>query len=177
MQREDVLTGRIACTCGAREGELHEFDCDMERCPFCGLQLITCRCPFELLGLLEDVAPGWEAEMEVMEGGLDEDQMAQWVHILEQKRRVPFICYPVICARCGEFDPPLFCVADEEWQRYVEPAMRRAVLCPRCFDHIKMVVDRAARQNHEGKQPEMNSDLLVTDEAREGQEVQICASN
>jgi hypothetical protein len=27
--------------CGTKEGQLHILGCDMERCPFCGNQLIT----------------------------------------------------------------------------------------------------------------------------------------
>jgi len=30
--------------CGVKEGELHKDGCDMERCPKCGRQLITCDC-------------------------------------------------------------------------------------------------------------------------------------
>ena len=30
--------------CGVQEGQLHEPGCDMERCPICGRQLITCDC-------------------------------------------------------------------------------------------------------------------------------------
>ena len=36
--------------CGAMEGQLHLPGCDMERCPFCGGQLISCKCAHELLG-------------------------------------------------------------------------------------------------------------------------------
>jgi len=35
---------RICHDCGARYGEYHEPGCDMERCPRCGEQLITCGC-------------------------------------------------------------------------------------------------------------------------------------
>ena len=33
--------------CHALEGEYHELGCDLERCPFCGGQLISCDCCYE----------------------------------------------------------------------------------------------------------------------------------
>lgn len=33
---------RICHDCGVKYGELHKSGCDMERCPECGEQLITC---------------------------------------------------------------------------------------------------------------------------------------
>ena len=33
--------------CGCRIGQLHHFGCDMEACPKCGGQMVSCRCPHE----------------------------------------------------------------------------------------------------------------------------------
>lgn len=32
--------------CGAKEGYYHHINCDMEKCPICGTQAITCNCQF-----------------------------------------------------------------------------------------------------------------------------------
>ncbi len=37
--------------CGAKEGEIHMWGCDMEECPFCGGQLISCDCSANLTKL------------------------------------------------------------------------------------------------------------------------------
>jgi len=34
--------------CGAKEGQIHKIGCDMERCPYCGGQLISCGCVKEI---------------------------------------------------------------------------------------------------------------------------------
>lgn len=39
----------ICHDCGAKAGELHQLGCDMERCPICGKQLITCFDHFPLV--------------------------------------------------------------------------------------------------------------------------------
>jgi hypothetical protein len=92
------------------EGQLHLPGCDMERCPICGGQLISCGC----------------ARNE-----------------LETKQRIPFILYPNLCARCGVLWPEMFKVPDEEWEHYVEPAMRKKLLCQACYRQIKAWVDEA----------------------------------
>lgn len=39
---------KIKChDCGVVEGQLHKSGCDMERCPKCGEQLISCSCTNE----------------------------------------------------------------------------------------------------------------------------------
>lgn len=105
------IVKRARChDCGVLEGELHELGCDMESCPFCGGQLISCGC-----------IHGHEG--------------------LSAEDRIPWIQYPTICAKCGKLWPDMFNVPDEEWDRYVEPNKRREVLCRRCYDFIKHVID------------------------------------
>jgi hypothetical protein len=73
--------------------------------------------------------------------GMTRAQEAEWEVALEKKGRVPFIVYPVICARCGQLWPTFFMVPNEEWKRYVEPAEQRQVLCRRCYVWIAKVID------------------------------------
>lgn len=40
--------------CGAKPGELHELFCTKETCPFCGGQLVSCRCIHRELNLTEE---------------------------------------------------------------------------------------------------------------------------
>lgn len=129
----------ICHDCGCREGEIHKWGCDMERCPDCGGQLITCDCAYARLGI--DCSPGTWAYVH----GLTEDQEIEWLAILEEKGRVPFIVYPTLCARCGEVWPAMFSVPDEEWERYVEPSQRHKMLCRECYREIKWLIDKGQR--------------------------------
>lgn len=125
--------------CGVPEGAIHQLGCDMERCPFCGGQNISCRCVYELLNI--DCWPGTWA----YENGLTEEQECEWLGILEQKGRIPYILYPNLCARCGQLWSEMFHVPDEEWERYVEPRERGKMLCWNCYCEIKRLIDTGGK--------------------------------
>jgi hypothetical protein len=128
MNSDDV--GRHKCgDCGVLEGELHELGCDMEWCPFCGYQLISCDCCYNLLKVDD-----W----------LTKEQQEQWKRLLIDKGRVPFVVYPNMCAKCGVLWPEMFKVPDEEWNRYVEIQQRDKMLCKSCYDQIRTWIDNAA---------------------------------
>ncbi len=59
----------------------------------------------------------------------------------DAERRLPYIAYPTICAKCGAKGPALFKVPDEVWAYYVEPEARGYVICRQCFDYIRQVTD------------------------------------
>jgi len=55
--------------------------------------------------------------------------------------RVPYIDWPVVCARCGALWPPFFQVPDAEWRHYIQTDQRRAVLCQPCYERIQAWID------------------------------------
>jgi hypothetical protein len=98
----------------------------MESCPFCGGQLISCRCVCD-----PNATRSWDD--------------------LEAKGRVPYIQYPNLCAKCGVLWPEMFSVPDEDWERYVEPRMRERMLCEACYRQIKTLIDDAVSRRREVK--------------------------
>ena len=135
--------------CGAHEGQIHEYGCDMERCPFCGGQLITCDCCYyHVLGIRVDYShPTCGLPLETFENGLTGAQRIEWIRILEEKGRIPYISYPIVCARCGALWPDLFMVPNEEWDRYIQMNQRRSVLCRDCYETIKSLIDTKGGTN------------------------------
>ena len=93
--------------CDAKVGELHMLGCDMERCPTCGKQLISC---------------GEEHYRLVEEG---------------KRNRIPYIQPLVNCGVCGIIFPEFFEVSDEEWNKYVTPPLQPEVLCKPCYVEMK----------------------------------------
>ncbi len=131
--------------CNCKEGEIHHFGCDMERCPFCGTQLIICHCCYDLLGI--DASPGtW-----VYSHGLTDEQEKQWVKMLKEKGRIPWLCIPSLCGSCGENWPGFFHVPNEEWEKYVIPALQEHILCIPCYERMKQLFPNGWRKAKEAR--------------------------
>jgi hypothetical protein len=55
--------------CGARPGERHRRDCDVEQCSNCGRQRVSCECPSERKRRRLDWTGQWPGEEECRELG------------------------------------------------------------------------------------------------------------
>lgn len=138
--------------CEVLEGELHHYGCDMERCPFCGNQLLTCNCKYKILGFeynQESLNNGLPES--VYKHGLDQDMDKIWKEHLANKGRIPYIEYPNICSKCGTLWPRMFNVPNSEWEKYIPPAMRHTIICRFCYDHIKECIDTHSGVSNESK--------------------------
>jgi hypothetical protein len=69
--------------CGANVGQNHSPGCDMEECPFCHHQLLSCGCCYELLEIDPNIEPTYSQ-------GLNEEQSALWEEVLEEKGLIPY---------------------------------------------------------------------------------------
>ncbi len=68
-------TNQTCHDCGCKEGEIHKFGCDMERCPFCHGQLLSCDCRYTELGYTIDKSkPYCGLPKEIFEHGLTDEQ-------------------------------------------------------------------------------------------------------
>jgi hypothetical protein len=128
--------------CGAREGELHQRGCDMERCPFCHGQLIGCDCAYEKLGYTHDYKlPFNGLPPEVYTKGLPDAEYDGFMKMCDERGRIPYIVLPFLCARCGKLWPEMFGAEDDEWLFYMADN-EGAVLCRKCYDTIKRLIDK-----------------------------------
>jgi len=146
--------------CGVKEGEIHQLNCDMESCPFCGGQLITCGCCYIKLGFdyhdfqntdienfkekfteFKKEYPTNGLPEEIYKNGLTSNLKDKWKKILEEKGRVPYILYPNICRKCGMLWPTMFNIPTEKWEKYIMIKERDKMLCRPCYDQIKEWID------------------------------------
>jgi hypothetical protein len=95
--------------CGVEVGEIHEYGCDMEYCPFCLGQLISCRCKGKQLDNLE------------------------------REGRIPYFVIPHLCRMCGEKWPEMFTVSDKEWESTIPKNLWWEVICKECYEEIKEI--------------------------------------
>jgi len=129
--------------CGVQAGEYHKGECQSERCPFCGGQLLGCGCWYILLGYPYDRKKRNSGlPEEIYKKGLPPEQKEEWLKILSKKGRIPHIPFPTICCHCGRRSPRFFKVSDEEWEYYIPPEFRNKVVCRDCFKKIKRYIDR-----------------------------------
>src|SRR5262245_6500080 len=87
-RRMDAMTTTSCHDCGARPGERHRHDCDVERCSNCGRQRVSCGCP----GRLRRRRLPWTGEFP----GMAECREFDWF-----SKRVPGVGW----VRCDENDP------------------------------------------------------------------------
>lgn len=100
---------RLCHDCRAKVGELHRLGCDMEECPICGAQLITCS----------------ERHFELVEQG--------------KCIRVPYIQSVNNCVVCGVLFPEMFSVPNSEWDKFVPPQLKDKWLCRQCYEELKKI--------------------------------------
>ena len=105
--------------CGVLEGRYHDFGCGMERCPFCGFQLIGCDYAYEMLNLFNRRAYPETSGLppEIYENGLPDHLWERWELMCKAKGRHRFIGNPQRCDRCGVLWPEFFVVRDHIWRK------------------------------------------------------------
>lgn len=129
--------------CGVLEGEIHTYGCDMEECPFCGGQLISCNCQYIRLGYKYDPKKPFSGLPEkVYMEGLPPKAQEKWRNILEEKGRIPYIDWPIVCAKCGEMWPNFFMVPGWIWWATISPRYEHKVICLKCFHKIQKLIQK-----------------------------------
>ena len=88
----------ICHDCGVSEGQIHQWGCDMEACPFCGGQLISCDCDktneeIEAKGRIPYIQWPWVcARCGKLWPDLFMVPNAEWKHYIEPRERDKILC-------------------------------------------------------------------------------------
>lgn len=124
--------------CDTEEGNLHIPGCDMERCPFCLGQLISCNCRYKILTNIKfnDKFPFLKEKDSLLIKNFDTINIL-WELMLEFKGRIPYIDFPNLCIKCGKRNPEFFKVSNEEWEKFIPMKQRNEILCIECYEKIK----------------------------------------
>lgn len=75
--------------CGCAPGELHDFFCTKERCPFCRGQLVSCQCNRAVLDLSEEERTALDEYVDDSVEPL-KSVVERWKEVLEEKGRIPW---------------------------------------------------------------------------------------
>jgi len=131
--------------CNCKEGELHHSGCDMERCPFCNGQLISCSCCYEMLNI-DHFEGTW-----AYSHGLTKEQEERWMGLLTLRGRIPYVIIPNLCGLCGEQWPEYFGVPNKEWDKFIIPALQGKILCLKCYSKMENLFPKGWRKVKEKK--------------------------
>ena len=154
MSKWNPKTRRRCCDCGVLEGQLHKSGCDMERCPFCLGQNISCGCRYKhfypsykcarTLSEMVDLENTNGLPKDVYENGLPLEQAEEWDRLCERKGFIPYIVLPNLCARCGKTWPDFFMA--EDWATAIPRNIHKEILCVQCYELVKSFVVLGKRE-------------------------------
>lgn len=55
---------------------------------------------------------------------------------VQRKGRIPFVWFPLLCAKCGAQEPTFFAVPTKAWRTVVPRSHWDAILCRPCYDYL-----------------------------------------